>query len=1039
MAGSSSFTNNHLEKHDVFLSFRGEETRNGFTSHLYAALCRKQINTFIDDQIVRGDDISSFLLNTIKASKISVIIFSKNYASSKWCLQELEQILHCKKIEEQIVIPVFYHVDPSDVRNQIGKFGDGFAKLEKGTKEKLEMLQRWKIALNEAASLAGWTINGQKSESKLVDEISWAILKRLNKLSPSDYKGLVGVKFSINKIESLLHKGSNGVSKIGIWGIGGVGKTTITRVVFNKILHDFEGSYFAENIREESEKNSGLTDLREKLISIILEDKDPNIGLTFPRKRLEDKKVLIVFDDVTSLQQIENLIGNLNWLSSESQIIITTRDKQVLRNCGVDDAYIYKVKGLREKEAHILFNQYAFKQDCPIEDYMELSNKAISYTKCLPLALKVLGSYLFSHNKEFWESAINKLEKGPPLDIHKVLRVSYDGLDKEEKDLLLDIACFFKGEDIDPVIEALNACDISAKQGIQVLIDKCLVLVTYNNKITMHDLLQEVGKKIARDDACKDIRLWYHMDILKVFKNYKGSEAIRSINLDISKISNTGLIFHVLSKMDNLRFFRVYNSEHRFNYPFLSLYDGFNFPGEDDYGFEEPESFPNDITLFCWNNYPFKSLPLFFPSVSLVKLEMRHNKVKHWNGFQNVVNLKYVDLCFSQHMKEIPNLSRASNMQELILIGCTSLLEIAPSSIQNLNKLVNLDVGFCTRLISLPDYIQSKSITLSGCFNLKIAPKISCKVEKLKLTVTAIDELPFIEHPFILVELTLQNCPLLDSLSSSIFRLKSLKKLNLQSCSKLLSSSNGIVDLEALENLFLAATIMKENLVKLHNTSDCSSLQSISDPSFVLLPDWRSRGTTFANCFKLDLSKILHEPLDWHNKNFLGYFTSAVVCPEAIVFSIDPKEEEEFNILRDYSVTCYSLSEDGKKQIYKSCFGPWKDDYFVSSQFYSDHVLFNFYSITDNAFQKCDREYHEISCEMESLDCKVLIKFHSKDTKVKKSGINFLYVEDYGEPLETSRSSVDNAKKKGKEKEKDELQCSKLQISKSFDGISGLR
>ncbi|XP_031247249.1 TMV resistance protein N-like [Pistacia vera] len=156
------FHHDRSKKYDIFLSFRGEDTRNGFTSHLHAALCRKKISTFIDNQIVRGDEISSFLLNTIKASKISVIIFSKNYASSRWCLQELEQILHCKKIKEQIVIPVFYHVDPSDVRNQTGSFGDGFAELENRTKEKLEMLQRWKTALNEAASLAGWNINNQK-------------------------------------------------------------------------------------------------------------------------------------------------------------------------------------------------------------------------------------------------------------------------------------------------------------------------------------------------------------------------------------------------------------------------------------------------------------------------------------------------------------------------------------------------------------------------------------------------------------------------------------------------------------------------------------------------------------------------------------------------------------------------------------------------------------------------------------------------------------------------------------------------------------
>ncbi|XP_031268491.1 TMV resistance protein N-like [Pistacia vera] len=340
MAASSSSTTPQLKNYDVFLSFRGQDTRYNFTSHLYEALCRKKIETFMDDQLIRGEEISSSLLNTIKASKISVIIFSQNYASSRWCLQELEQILDCKKTKQQIVLPIFHKVDPSHVRHQKESFGKGFAELQDRFKEQPEMLQGWKSALNEAANQSGWTIDAKTYETELIDEISCDILKRLNKLSPSGYEDLVGIEFSINKIESLLHKGSNGVSKIGIWGIGGIGKTTIASVVFNKIFKQFEGCYFAENIREESEKNSRLVHLKKEILSVILNDRDANIRLTYSRERLQKQKVLIVFDDVTSSQQIEDLIGNLNLLSSESLIIITTRDKQVLRNCDVDDAYI---------------------------------------------------------------------------------------------------------------------------------------------------------------------------------------------------------------------------------------------------------------------------------------------------------------------------------------------------------------------------------------------------------------------------------------------------------------------------------------------------------------------------------------------------------------------------------------------------------------------------------------------------------------------------------------------------------------------------
>ncbi|KAL9431976.1 hypothetical protein AB3S75_027062 [Citrus x aurantiifolia] len=143
-------------RYDVFLSFRGEDTRDNFTSHLVAALCRKKIKTFIDEQLDRGDEISPALLDAIERSKISVIIFSENYASSKWCLDELVKILECKNKNAQMVVPVFYHVDPSDVRKQTGSFGDAFVKHEKQFKGIPEKVQKWRVALTEASNLSGW-------------------------------------------------------------------------------------------------------------------------------------------------------------------------------------------------------------------------------------------------------------------------------------------------------------------------------------------------------------------------------------------------------------------------------------------------------------------------------------------------------------------------------------------------------------------------------------------------------------------------------------------------------------------------------------------------------------------------------------------------------------------------------------------------------------------------------------------------------------------------------------------------------------------
>ena len=142
------------EKYDVFLSFRGEDTRENFTSHLYDALCRKKIETYIDYKLERGDEISLALTKAIQGSRISIIIFSENYASSPWCLDELVHILGCKERSGQLVVPIFYRIDPSCVRKQRGSYEIALSVLEERFNEK--KVNQWRNALTVAANLSGW-------------------------------------------------------------------------------------------------------------------------------------------------------------------------------------------------------------------------------------------------------------------------------------------------------------------------------------------------------------------------------------------------------------------------------------------------------------------------------------------------------------------------------------------------------------------------------------------------------------------------------------------------------------------------------------------------------------------------------------------------------------------------------------------------------------------------------------------------------------------------------------------------------------------
>ena len=154
---SSSSSSTPQWKYEVFLSFRGVDTRRGFTDHLYAALQRKGILTFRDDEeLERGKSISPELLKAIEESRFAVVIFSRNYACSTWCLVELAHIVKCMRERRLMIWPIFYDVDPSDVRKQTGTFGQAFNDHEKRFKDNIKMVEMWRAALREVANLSGW-------------------------------------------------------------------------------------------------------------------------------------------------------------------------------------------------------------------------------------------------------------------------------------------------------------------------------------------------------------------------------------------------------------------------------------------------------------------------------------------------------------------------------------------------------------------------------------------------------------------------------------------------------------------------------------------------------------------------------------------------------------------------------------------------------------------------------------------------------------------------------------------------------------------
>ncbi|XP_023753496.1 TMV resistance protein N [Lactuca sativa] len=622
MASSSTSSIHKSFKYDVFLSFRGEDTRTKFVDHLYHALQQKSIRTYKDNEkIKKGKKISEELIESIEDSKFYVIVFSKNYASSSWCLDELMKIMECHRTTEHTAYPVFYDVEPSEVCKQSGAVEEAFAKHEKE-----EAAGKWREALKEAADLAGWelknTANGH--EAKFIQKIVEELSQELHSISFNIDKKLVGMESRMKEVVSSLRIGFDDVCMMGIKGMGGGGKTTLARAVFDQISFQFEGKSFVENVREVSTASfSGLKSLQNQILSDVLNDKGINVNSVYDgkhviKKMMPNRKVLIVLDDVDHIDQLEALAGEPNWFKPGSRIIITTRDEQVLLAHRVN--VIRDVNLLSFNEAICLFNRYAFGKEIPVHGYNELSRQVVCYAAGLPLTIRVLGSFLCGKNEFEWIDALERLKTIPEKETLKKLEISYIALEEDYKEIFLDVACILKGWQKDLAIKVLESCGFHARNGLRVLEQKSLIFFD-DKRVQMHDHIVEMGRNIVRrrhpNKPHKHSRLWIEDEIQEILANDLGTKATRCILIHHMKL-DPHILIKGLRKMKELRFLYYVVGNH-----FRDL----------EFNNKAIPDLPNALRCLCVNYYPFRSLPTTFQANNLVALEMVDSRiVQLWEG-----------------------------------------------------------------------------------------------------------------------------------------------------------------------------------------------------------------------------------------------------------------------------------------------------------------------------------------------------------------------------------------------------------------------
>ncbi|GJU89067.1 Toll/interleukin-1 receptor domain-containing protein [Tanacetum coccineum] len=730
-----------------------EDTRKTFVDHLYS-LEQRHIRTYKDDiTLPRGESVGPTLLKAIQESRHAVIIFSKNYADSSWCLDELVHIMKCRAENGQIVMPVFHDVDPSDVRKQRGDFEKAFSKQVAENTIKAELWRKqliassnisgwepknianghesmaikkivdtifgglfplnsdidegllfikqkrgdfgkafskqvaentikaelWRKQLIAASNISGWEpkniANGH--ESMVIKKIVDTIFGGLFPLNSDIDEGLVGMRARLQDLISQLKIGSDGVRMVGIWGLGGGGKTTLATSVYMEIIRHFKSHCIIENIREESRK-FGLKKLQGDILSALYKTKIEVYSVAEGKRKIKSmlchSNVLVILDDVDDLDQLEVLAGSPDWFGDGSRIIITTRDEHLLRKHKVD--HVSPVRLLSRDEAMWLFNSHAYNEEKHIKDYEKLSLQVVSYADGLPLALKVLGSFLYDKDaiKHVGCSTMDRRRDFPKV---KLWEMKSDAME------------IFQGN---------------------ILIEECGI-----DAVSLTCILGDANRENDQIEAID-------------FNN----------RIDLPHNDKIMLI----SKMKKLRWLRLI--------------------GDNTGNGEAPNCLSNELRYIEWDHYPANQFPDSFQAMNLIFLTLFKSKQKLlWKGYK---------------LRMFPTIVRMEQLESLYIRYCHESL-VLPEIQANMECLVKLDVSdieidallssigeCCTNLIYL---------NLVECFNLN---SIEVKFDELKCLKEFSGSKGREKTPFPL--------PLTCSLRN-LSQLTRLKLLNLSGCRRL--------------------------------------------------------------------------------------------------------------------------------------------------------------------------------------------------------------------------------------------------------------
>ncbi|OWM86782.1 hypothetical protein CDL15_Pgr015818 [Punica granatum] len=568
---------------------------------------------------------------------------------------------------------------------------------------------------------------------------------------------------------------AHGVRYVGIYGIGGSGKTTLAKTLFNQLVAQFEACSFLADIRESSKH--GLEHVQRRLICDLLPKhsraiSDTNDGIKVLKETCRNKKVLIVLDDVDKKEQIESLAGSSGWYSSGSRIIITTRDISVL---GVEQEQLKEGSGKKSAElwtlemtemnfeqALQLFSSHAFKMDYPPIDFLDVAKGVISVIGRFPLALEVIGSHLYGKQKEVWEDNRNFGERSRLWD------------QEEAWDIL-------KGKEGTAKIEVLPPLLNSARRN-----NGHVITV----RAEINDL---VGDSLAVLDlsSCKISRT----PNLSKYTNLE-----RLILEDCQKLEKIDGTIGNLKRLKHLNLNDCYRLQ--------------DLPEEIGYLKALQELFLRGCAYFSTLPASIGDLQslaiLELSRVSIVRLpdtigrlqklerlSLKYSNIKRLpETLGDVQSLVELDLTQSKLAQLPDSIGRLTKLESLGLGGCLKIQKL-PDSLGNLGSLSQLDISF-TGFLELPDSIGNLK-------ELKMLDVSNCRERKLPRSIGTMKKLEISDA---------RNSDLQGEIPTEIGRLSRLRRLDLSSTSICLLPWT-ISQLSLLEALWLVNCNKLEELPRL--------------------------------------------------------------------------------------------------------------------------------------------------------------------------------------------------------------------------------